>query len=164
MGDILTAVAEFIDTLVTDTNTTQIPIYHQDSMAALDLLKAIASVGDASNNRWVMPVLENRTLYYRQAATTVGYYRRLADNKMSITNKDGRQLPPWEVRPDNWLRITDLYPFRASDPASLQQDPQVKYVERVEYSEPWGLTIFGSQRSSVQVNTAALSAMGVLVT
>ena len=164
VSDILTLVGQFIATSVFATNATQIPKYHQDSQRALDLILAILAVGDSSNNRWIAPVLEARTLYYRQARTSVDYYRRIADNSLAVYEKSGRKLPPWEVRPDHWLRLTDLYPFKANDPVLLQSDPQVKYVEEVIYSEPYGLQLLGAQRNRLAALQAAQSLLGVRVT
>lgn len=146
LGDVLTLVGQFIATLVADTNTAQVPQYIQDDRYALDILKGLVSLGDASNNRWIMPVLEDRTLYYRQARTTVDYYRRVSDNRQTVREKSGRELPPWEVRPDHWLRTTDIFPISAGDPTTLQRDPQVRYIEQVTWSEPHGLAMYGSQK------------------
>lgn len=162
---ILTAAGQFIATpYVLDTNTAQVPQYIQDDRFALDILKALVSLGDASNNRWVMPVLEERIFYYRQARTTVDYFRRVSDSRQTVRNISGRELPPWEVRPDHWLRTTDIFPFTMGDPSSLQRDPQVRYIESVTWSEPNGLAMFGSQKYQTEnlLAAGALPGVGVI--
>lgn len=162
---ILTAAGQFIATpYVLDTNTAQVPQYIQDDRFALDILKALVSLGDASNNRWVMPVLEERIFYYRQARTTVDYFRRVSDSRQTVRDISGRELPPWEVRPDHWLRTTDIFPFTMGDPTTLQRDPQVRYIEQVTWSEPNGLAMFGSQKYQTEnlLAAGALPGVGVI--
>lgn len=145
ISDIITAVGDFILSTHLSANATQIPQYLDDDRTALDIMRGIVSVGDASNNRWVMPVLEERALYYKQAASTVEYYRRVSDNRQAVREKSGHILPPWEVRPDRWIRTTDIFPITAGDPASLNRDKQTRYIEKVTWSEPYGLAMFGNQ-------------------
>ena len=56
-----------------------------------------------------------------------------------------------------------MFPFQASDPASLLRDPQARYIERVEWTEPWGLSLYGTQRLELPALDAASALPGTMV-
>ncbi len=155
-----TAVGEFIASTRVDTNTTAVNQYFNDDRTALEILQSIAGLGDSSNNRWVMHVMDGRKLIYEQVPTTVNYYRRLSDPKQSILDAMGRDVPLWEIRPNKWLRTTDAQPFTA-DSSALVDDIQSMYIESVNWVEKSNsLTLTGSTTDKSRMLVAQVAAAG----
>lgn len=149
----------FIASQDLDTNTTQVQKYFSNFDRGYDLVQLIASFGDGSYNRWLAYVLEDRVLHYKPASTTVDYLRRIEDGRQEIRDVGGRVIPYWEIRPNHWIRTTDVFPH-ALNPASLKDDFQVSYIESVEWTEPDGLTLSGSPGDNLQVIVARMAAQG----
>ncbi len=162
IADVNTSAGQFIASTSLSTNTSQIKKYYNNDETALKVIQDIASLGDSSNNRWIIQVLEGRILYYRVASTTVTYYRRMNDGKQEFKNLDGRVIPYWEIRPDNWIRTVDVYPHTLT-PALLADDKQATYIESVEWAEPDNLSISGSPGDNGQVILARLAGQGDLL-
>jgi len=142
-----------------DTNTTQVQKYFSNFDTGYDLVQLISSFGDASFNRWLAYVLEDRILHYKPISTTVDYFRRAEDARQEIHAPDGRVIPYWEVRPNHWIRTADMFPHTLS-PANLKDDFQVMFIESVEWTEPDGLMLSGSPGDNLQVILARMAAQG----
>ena len=132
------------------TNNTAVQKYFNRDDTAFNVIQWIASLGDASYNRWVANVLENRIINYQQAATTITYFRRLVDNRQDIFDYQNRRVPYWEIRPDSWVRTSDVYPHNIT-PGNLIDDVQSVYIESVDFREPDSLTLNGSTGDKLQV-------------
>lgn len=154
------AVGDFIEDTRISTNTLQVNRYTNDDLTALARIKTIAGMGDANDNRWVCMVWEDRILYYQQAASEVSYYRRLSDRNQVIRNPYGQVVHPWEIRPDNWLRTSDVTIYRP-EPASLEDDESAMYIESVEWSEDNNTVVLsGTSRGKLQTIVARLANQG----
>lgn len=134
---IVSAVGQFIANTSLDNSNTQIQKYFNRDDTAFDILQAAAALGDNTNKRWLFYVLEDRRLYYKQAQTTVAYLQRGGDPKQQIHDTSGRIVPYYEMRPDRWIRISDILPH-ALTPASLQNDAANSYIEAVDWREDEG--------------------------
>jgi len=149
----------FIPSQDFDTNTTQVQKYFLNFDTVYYLVQLIASFGDASFNRWLAYVLEDRVLHYKPASTTVDYFRRIEDTRQEIRDASGRVVPYWEVRPNHWIRTADIFPH-ALTPASLKDDFRTMFIESVEWAEPDRLTMSGSPGDNLQVIMARMAAQG----
>src|SRR3990167_8229529 len=90
ISEIAVAVGQFIPSKSLSTNTTQVQKYFNRDNTAKSLIEWIVSLGDSSFNRWLAYVYEDRKLVYEAApsiASTVRYYRRMADNRQEIRDK-----------------------------------------------------------------------------
>ncbi len=160
ISDIYTSAGQFLSAKSLSSNSgTQIKKYFNEDQTALKIIQDIAALGDTSYNRWLIQVLEGRILYYRTASTSVAYYRRMNDSRQEFKNLDGRVIPYWEIRPDNWVRTVDVYPHTLT-PALLADDKQATYIEAVDWAEPDDLSISGSTGDTSQVLIARLSGQG----
>ena len=158
-GTIITGVGQFIYDTDFDTNTTQIQKYYNRDNTALDILQAAAGIGDNTNRRWLFYMLENRILQYKLASTAVNYIRRVSDRKQEILDTSGRAIPFYEVRPNNWLRNSDVMPHGLT-PANMQDDFPSMFVESVQYNEPDTLALAGSLGGIAQVIIARAADQG----
>ena len=159
-----TSVGEFIDaTAITSNSPTQVQKYFNRDDTAFNIIQWIASLGDTSYNRWLAYVLEDRKLVYKQAfditSITIDYIRRINDGRQEIWTPDHRLVPPWEVRPNTWMRISDIYSFEPLS-TTLPADYQTTYIESVQWSEPDQLSLTGSTGDRAQVIMARAAAQG----
>lgn len=158
-GTIITGVGQFIYDTDFDTNTTQLQKYFNRDDTALNILQTAAGLGDNTDRRWLFYVLENRILQYKAASTTIAYLRRVGDPRQQIFDTTGRPMPYWEIRPNNWLRNSDVLP-QFLTPAGLQDDYPSMYIESVQYSEPDSLSLTGSTGDRAQVIIARAAGQG----
>lgn len=166
IADILTAAGQFIAATQLTTNATPVPKYRDFDQTALEQIQAIAEQGDSSGNRWLVSVLEDRRLYYQAASATIAYWRRVSDERQAIRNVFGGGEAPYElVRPDRWLRLTDVGIGKTGgyDPAVYADDFQLIYIESVEWAEPDSLTLVGSVGDNLQTSIARQAQIGARV-
>ncbi len=122
-----------------DSNTLQVEQYQKGDTPGWTLAQRIADRGDGSGNRWVAGIYEERKVFYKAAEAIDSSNNPLASNVHPALQKhphdpsgrvwtvDGRQLEPWEVRPDRLVYIVGggIAPRYAEQvvftaPASLQ--------------------------------------------
>jgi len=82
----------------------------------------------------VMPASAART-------RAVKYFHDINDPAGRIFDDLGRVVPPWELEPDNWIRVTGLFLPTSTKYASFTQDPELAYIEEVSFSVRGGLRI-----------------------
>lgn len=145
-----------------ESNTIQISEYADEDKPAANLIQDTVARGDASNNRWLFGVYEDRRPIYAVAPTTIEYYLYMRDNGQWIETPDGARVMPWDVRPGKWLFVPDLLPV--VPPAdSLRQDVRAVFIESVRYSAPWGLSINGGKTNKADQKLAKLGLGGTAV-
>jgi len=151
IGDIITAVGQFIASADLATNTSQVSQeYDRDDLAG-DLILGLARMADASNNRFICGVYEDRLLKYEQSQTlssegNIKYKIRIRDNESVIREVvTNRPISPAALRPNNWLRVVDILSGNIRTSTDIKKDPQVTFIESVIFSEPDGLTIPGNR-------------------
>ena len=156
IGDIITAVGQFIASTDLVTNTSQVSQeYDRDDLAG-DLILGLARMADSSNNRFICGVYEDRILKYEQAQTLssegdIKYKIRIRDNESVIREvKTNRSVSPAALRPNDWLRVVDILSGNIRTSTDIKKDPQVTFIESVTFSEPDGLTIPGNR--AVQID------------
>ena len=160
IADMLSYGGQFINSSELDTNTSQVHKYYNDAFTILELVDNIAGLGDSSDNRWVAYVKENRTFVYELASTAIKYFRRLSDPTQSIYDAMGRKVPYWEIQPNAWIKTTDIQPFIV-DPTALQDNPQLMYIESVDWSENNNsLSMTGSRGDAVGMLVAKIAGLG----
>jgi hypothetical protein len=141
-------------------NTLQVKAYEQDNDVAWDLIKGLVAQGDASDNRYLFGVYENRQAVYEAVPTTVEYFQQLSDQERRITLASGARVLPWNVLPGKWLFISDLLIGRTTE-TTLRFDPRMVFIESVTYSTPWGLRISGGKVDTLAQKLAKFGLAGV---
>jgi len=72
----------------------------------------------------------------------VSYTFDIWDPEQKILNEQGRNVPPWEIKRDRWIRVTGLLLPSSEAYDSFADDPEVAYIESVTYDDTAGsLTI-----------------------
>jgi len=122
-----------------DSNSDTVEQYRDGGRSGWSLINEVGRAGPNSA-RWVAGVYEGRKLHYKQAEGLDSSGDLLSANKHSIISRSlydagerffdqaGRELQPWQIRPDRLMRTT-----------GLSRDPQ--YIEQVTFSAPVGLEI-----------------------
>jgi hypothetical protein len=93
-------------------NATSFNNEHVKRESSWDVLKRLTEVGDGSDYFivGVTPTLfgtGTRRLYFRAANTAIKYTARQSDG-LRIRNLYGQLVPPWTVRPDAGVRVSDM--------------------------------------------------------
>lgn len=141
-------------------NTLAVPKYENDDMRAWSLIKALVAEGDASDNRYLFGIYQDRQAVYAAAPTTIAYQQRLADPEQRFETLAGGIVKPWNILPGKWLFFPDLL-IGKSQPADLREEPRAMFIESVTYSAPWGLSLSGGKLSAVDQRLARLGLAGI---
>lgn len=68
----------------------------------------------------------------------ISYTFDIWDPEQKIPNEQGRNVPPWEVKRDRWIRVTGLLLPSSEAYDSFADDPEVAYIESVTYDDVAG--------------------------
>lgn len=131
-------------TPVLDTNNQLIPAETQEDKIAMALVKEILALGGATDQRYTLGFYENRQPFYREIPTDPAYKTALSDQGQRILTYEGFLVYPWDVRPAQWIFISDALVGRYTGD-DLYEDPRYMFIEQVSYSAPWNITMTGSR-------------------
>lgn len=126
------------------TNTHQVPAYENDRASAWEVLKVVVGRGDSSNNRWLFGVFADRIAKYNAVPTTLKYQITLGDNRQRIEEIGGAEIYPWNMVSGEWVTITDFL-IGKQQPSTLREDERNTFIEQVNFSTPWDLSINGNK-------------------
>jgi hypothetical protein len=70
---------------------------------------------------------------------SIKYFMDINDPAGRIFDNIGRVVPPWQIAPNNWIRVTGLFSPTSKKYASFAQDPELAYIEEVQFSMGRGL-------------------------
>jgi len=144
-----------------DFNGTLVPSYENASRTAWTIIKEITALGDGSDNRWVFGVWDSQRAVYAAVPTTVKYTQSLSDPSQRIIDDHTKAvIPPWKVKPGQWMMYTDLLVGQIQD-TTLGVDPRTQFIESVIFTAPADLQLAGSQVSTLQQKLARLGLGGL---
>ena len=142
------------------TNTLQVAAWENDDDVAWGLVKGLVAKGDASSNRYLFGIYNDRQARYEAMPTEIAYQQRLSDPEMRIETLDGQRVFPWNVLPGKWLFISDFLIGRVTA-SDLRFDPRALFIESVTYTAPWGLQVSGGKTDKLAQRLAQLGLSGV---
>ncbi len=121
------------DTTDLAANVTVVNNEHIKREATWDLLLRWQEIGNAASYYVVgitptMYSTGTRRMYYRIANTAIGYTARQSDG-LRIRNIYGQLVPPWTVRPDAGIRVSDML----IGWNGLGDDPTETYIKNITY-------------------------------
>lgn len=126
------------------TNAYQVKAWQQDDKNALKYMSELITFGDAAYNRYTMGFYGQEILHYKPMPSIIEYVYSMSDPAQDITRPSGTVVRPWEVLPAQWLTISDFMLGRIPD-TDLRDDPRNVFIEQLNYSAPYGLTINGAK-------------------
>lgn len=146
-------------------NTSTVPRYENDDTIALEHLRGLTAMGDASLNRHLFGVYEDRKVVYQQASTQIDYEIRLKDSSQKILDPGGAVVPPWRVRPGKWVFFSDFMPGLGAPYPVLHEDPRLLQIESVQYDSnvQFGVQLTGGHSSKYEQKSARLGLRGTEV-
>jgi len=146
---------------ITD-NTFQVKKYENDNKTALELIKGLNTLGDASQNRYNIGIYTGRRLVYEPAPTEYEYIKRIGDNE-DFKTPVGGVVEPWNVRAGKWFFVSDFLAGRLS-PATrvdLNRDPRAGFIESAVFSAPRDIRVNGIKLGQLDQALAQQGLAGV---
>lgn len=128
-----------------DSNNAIVPEESDEDKLAMAHLKELLALGGASDQRYTLGVYENRDVYYKEIPSVPAYKTTLSDQGQKILTYEGALVYPWDVRPSQWLFVSDVLAGRYTDETDYYEDPRYIFIEQVEYNAPWGVTLTGNR-------------------
>jgi hypothetical protein len=123
-------------------NTYQVQAYSNDDRNGMKAMNALLPPGDAAFNRYTGGFYADEIFYYAPVPTSLEYVFSLSDFAQEATQPGGVVVRPWAIKPARWLQISDLMVGRVPD-VDLKDDPRNVFIEQVNFTAPYGLTING---------------------
>jgi len=128
-----------------DINNSIVPQYSDEDKAAMAHLKELLAIGGANDQRYTLGFYEDRKAYYKELPDTPAYKTTLTDQGQRILTYEGSLVYPWDLRPAQWLFISDSLIGRYTNISNYYEDPRYMFIEQVQYNAPWGLTLSGTR-------------------
>lgn len=143
-----------------DSNTLAVKQYYNDNDVAWKLLSGLVAKGDASFNRYVWGIYDDRVPAYNAIPTTIDYLQYLSSAGQHVETLAGVEVFPWDVRPGRWLQVPDFL-IGQSQPSNLREDQRNILIESVTYRMPWQLDIKGGKSDKLPQTLAQLGLGGI---
>jgi hypothetical protein len=141
------------------TNTLSVPVLENEDRLAWDVIKEVVSLGsDVNNDRMTFGIYNNRSIIYRRIPNEVRYFYRSFNNNKYLTNNAGGRVSISSFKPGHYIGIADVPDIMGS---GLKSIPKYIFAEVVSYSAPYGLTITGSNVSTLAQRVAKLGLGGL---
>lgn len=149
IGDILNdpIVGQFIRSFVVmpgSENTTQIPNAWDRDYTAWNIIQKILAQGDSNFYNYAFGVYEDRIARYARQPegmlSNIEYFRRISDGRKMIYDQSGQVVNPALMRPNKWIRKTDLNPAQSQAAGDFESRLDVSLVQVVNYKEPLGVS------------------------
>jgi len=143
-----------------EANAILVQRYENDNNIPLSLIKALVAQGEPVNDfRALFGVFENRKVVYETMPQTLEYIRRLSDESQSIMTQGEEIIYPWDVKAGKWVQIIDFL-IGETDREDLRLDPRSLFLEQVQYTAPWGISLQGGKVSTLSQRLAQLGVGG----
>lgn len=133
----LVGASEFVTAGSIDANTLSIDADCTVPQRLWDLCEDIILQGDASGNRWVGGVFDDREFDYNAAATTVEYYVRDGE----LQDAAGQRVVPSLLKPDFIVRNAAAPSGGTPVGGNVWDDPRNAWIIEVEFIAPDGLRL-----------------------
>lgn len=139
--------SEFVVAGTVDTNSMNVDVDCVTPQRLWDAIETIIRQGDASGNRWVGGVYEDREFDYNQGASEVEYYIR---NGLLI-NQAGSPVIPSLLKPDFILRNANAPAGGTPIGGNVWDDPRNAWITEVEFVAPDKLILKPAGFEDVQI-------------
>lgn len=142
----------FLDTSI-ETNLKEVAVFEDGQKTAMAIFKDIGNLGgtpvwdpSTEDRRFVFGVYQDRLFEYKSVKNTVTYITRLTDGRIELAG--GGYPSPWTVRPGEWMRVEDIFIGRLTETVRPSDNPGLIFMESVQYTAPYGLSIKGGRAST----------------
>lgn len=129
-----------------ETNSFLVAAAERDNRTAWAIIKALAGIGNATDERTFFGIYNNRVAKYNSIQTSIEYQHRIADSSQRVeVYGDGALIRPWDVVPGQWVFLPDYLTGRSQPANDLRSDPRNVLVERVSYTAPYSVELNGQR-------------------
>lgn len=119
-----------------ESNPYLVPENESQNRFAIEIIKGITALGDATDNRWIYGVDSNRQFYYRQIPNVLDYTIYMTDSQQSVIDTWSRNIIyPYDVNPGKWIYVSDVN-TTGTTPGNLFTDIHSFFIESVRYTAP----------------------------
>ena len=143
------------------TNTYILPFWEIDEQPAIGILKGLIALGDASENRYLFGIYEDRVAYYNVVPSSVEFFMRLGDPNRNVIDTHGSVIEPWQMRPGKWVCFTNFMPGFTPEGLTLREDPRNMFIESVEFTAPNQLALVGGKTTKLEQKLARYGLAGI---
>lgn len=133
------------DNVDTSLTSLDIPRYEDGKRSAETIIESATAIGDGTGNRYVFGVLNDFKAYYNQIPTTAEYRHFIDEIGQPILERN-KALRPWNIVPNKWVEVKGL---SLKPVESLEKDFNAIFIEQVNYTAPYGLSLDGGISDSV---------------
>jgi hypothetical protein len=84
-------------------------------------------------------------------ARAISYFYDIYDPAGRIWDEYGNIVLPWELKPNRWIRVSGIFAPSPIKYETFTQDPELAYIEEVQFSERGGLRIKTSRGELTEV-------------
>lgn len=131
--------------ILIDTNNSIVPEESDEDKLAMAHVKELLAIGGASDQRYTLGFYANREALYKEIPTTPAYKTTLSDQGQRILTYEGALVYPWDIKPAQWIFVSDALIGRYTDITNYYEDPRYIFIERVEFTSPWNVTLNGNR-------------------
>lgn len=144
-----------------EANTLQVSTKDDTNRIAWNIIKELVAQGDASFNETIFGIYANQQAQYQAVVEQTDYLQALSDTAQQVTTPGGSVVEPWYVLPGKWLRVTDFLIGRIPDTTELRDDPRFMYIESVQFTAPYSLSLRGGKIDKLPQRLARLGLSGI---
>lgn len=128
---------------------------------AWDIIKETLTIGDGADARWTFGIYEGRRPVYAAIPSTVFYLYSIYSERNIITLQNGQAVQPWAVRPGKWALVPDFLAGKIESIPELHKDSRAIFIESVDFTAPYSVTLTGAQVSTLPQILAMLGYGGI---
>lgn len=142
-------------------NTAVVPFWEISEQEAKEAIRGYVIQGDASNQRYIFGIYEERKAHYGPVPDFISYKFKLRDASRQVFDLSDNLVPPWRIRPGRWIQFTDFMLGSIPSITRLREDPRNLFIETVEFTAPNILNLSGGKVTKFEQKLAKLGLSGV---
>lgn len=140
-----------------ETNTLSVGTTENNNRVASDIIKELISLGDDTTDNKVVFGLYGRKASYKTVVNTVEYYLDIAAKQINISNKTGRVINPWEIKPGYFVEILSTLPYSSK----LVESSTISLIDSISYTYPYEFQISSGDSGTLSQQLAKLGISGL---
>lgn len=131
-----------------ETNNLLTPNYDNDNRTAKTIIEEMVKRGnDTDDKRRIFGIFAFEKARYETIPDEFTYYYKIGSRNQNIRTYSGGEsgaiMRPWDVKAGKWLFVGDFVPGRFTDTDNKKDDPRAIFIENVNFTLPFGLSING---------------------
>jgi len=128
---------------------------------AWDIISELLSIGnDTDDTRRIFGIYESGLAKYNSIPTTIMYEYQLGWKQEVRLSSSGIVVRPWLIQPGQWITIPDVLIGRNVPSTNLNSDPRTYFIESVQYTAPYSVSLSGGQTDRLSQILAKITYTG----